>query len=127
MVDGETIERILEQHRGDLQTAGKALIHAANRGGGEDNITAVLFELADGAPAPPPAAEPDETTREHGAPPEDEDTLHPEDGVRLPPAADTMIIPAQALQPVPAERGARSPQRRQPPRQELAGGSSRSS
>ena len=102
MVAGETIERILEQHRGDLQTAGKALIHAANRGGGEDNITAVLFELADGAPAVlPPAADPDGPTREQVLAPEDEDTLHPEDGVRLPPAADTMIVPAQALQPVP--------------------------
>jgi PPM family protein phosphatase len=102
MVAGETIERILEQHRGDLQTAGKALIHAANRGGGEDNITAVLFELADGAPAVlPPAAEPDEQTREQVVAPEDEDTLHPEDGVRLPATADTMIVPAHELQPVP--------------------------
>jgi len=96
MVGGETIERLLEQHRGDLQTAGKALIHAANRGGGEDNITAVLFELADGAPAP--QTEPDERTREQVLAPEDEDTLHPEDGVELPPNADTMVFPAHELQ-----------------------------
>ena len=102
MVAGETIERILEQHRSDLQTAGKALIHAANRGGGEDNITAVLFELADGVPAVlPPPAEPDEKTREQAVAPDDEDTLHPEDGVQLPPTADTMIVPAQALHPEP--------------------------
>jgi protein phosphatase len=95
MVSGATIEKLLDQHRGDLQTAGKALIHAANRGGGEDNITAVLFELADGDA--PPAPEPDQPTREHVTTLEDEDTLHPEDHVELPPTADTMVVPAAEL------------------------------
>jgi protein phosphatase len=95
MVPAPTIERLLDQHRGDLQTAGKALIHAANRGGGEDNITAVLFELADGeAPA---TSGPDEPTREHLLASEDEDTLHPEDRVELPPTADTMVVSAADL------------------------------
>ena len=40
-----------------------ALIHAANRGGGEDNITAVLFEIVEGDAERPPS-EPDERTRE---------------------------------------------------------------
>jgi protein phosphatase len=95
MVPAATIEQLLDQHRGDLQTAGKALIHAANRGGGEDNITAVLFELGDGEAAPSP--EPDQPTREHVMALEDEDTLHPEDRVELPAAADTMIVPAADL------------------------------
>jgi protein phosphatase len=114
MVPSATIEKLLDQHRSDLQTAGKALIHAANRGGGEDNITAVLFELADGDP--PPAAEPDEKTRERAVALEDEDTLHPEDRVELPPTADTMIVAAADLhaalgpsEPAPPQAGT-SPQ-----------------
>jgi PPM family protein phosphatase len=114
MVAAETIEKLLDQHRGDLQTAGKALIHAANRGGGEDNITAVLFELAEGEAAQAP--EPDEKTREHILALEDEDTLHPEDHVELPPLADTMVVPAAELhaaldpsEPAPPQAGT-SPQ-----------------
>ena len=45
MVDDETILDAVEQNRSDLQNAAKALINAANRGGGEDNITVVFFEL----------------------------------------------------------------------------------
>ena len=45
MVDDETILRTLERDRGDLQKAAKALVDAANKGGGEDNITIVLFEI----------------------------------------------------------------------------------
>ena len=63
MVAGEAIEEVLLANRGDLDDAAKALVRAANRGGGDDNITAVLFEIvADDAPAPP---EPDEETREY--------------------------------------------------------------
>jgi protein phosphatase len=110
MVPAAAIEQLLHQHRGDLQTAGKALIHAANRGGGEDNITTVLFELAEGdAPAP---AEPDEKTRERVVALEDEDTLHPEDRVELPATADTMVVSAAELhaaldpvEPAPPQAG----------------------
>ena len=60
MVDDSTILALVEEHRGDLQALVKALIKAANRGGGEDNITVVAFDIADGdaveqttvAPAP---------------------------------------------------------------------------
>jgi protein phosphatase len=96
MVAAEAIERMLEGNRADLRTAGKALIHAANRGGGEDNITAVLFELADGEAA----LEPDERTREVQPSPDEEDTLHPEDGIAPPPArgaGDTMVVPAHEI------------------------------
>ena len=82
-VDGAEIEQLVSQHRGDLETAAKTLIQAANRGGGDDNITAVLFAVGSGG-------EPDERTREYAtapdAPvqPDEEDTLHPGDGVAIP-------------------------------------------
>ena len=46
MVDNGEILTLLEQNRGDLKLATKALLAAANRTGGEDNITAVTFEIA---------------------------------------------------------------------------------
>jgi hypothetical protein len=45
MVDDETILREVERNRGDLARAAKALVRAANKGGGEDNITVVFFEI----------------------------------------------------------------------------------
>jgi protein phosphatase len=102
-VDGATLEQILERNRGDLDAATRALIQAANRGGGDDNITAVVFRIDEGA-APAAAREPDEQTREYTSPIDEEDTLHPEDGVLPPPAADgvpsavdTMVIPAAEI------------------------------
>jgi PPM family protein phosphatase len=82
MVDDETLLGEIDRHRDDLQAAAKALVRAANRGGGEDNITVVFFELAgddqatERTVALPPAQE--------GAD-EDEDTLDEFDGV--PPVA----------------------------------------
>jgi protein phosphatase len=51
MVDDQTILDAVEQHRPNLQEAAKALVNAANRVGGEDNITVVFFEV-DGAEEP---------------------------------------------------------------------------
>jgi protein phosphatase len=48
MVDDETIRAELTRNRSDLKSAAKALVRAANNGGGEDNITVVFFEI-DGA------------------------------------------------------------------------------
>jgi serine/threonine protein phosphatase PrpC len=104
MVDSRDIEEILRKHRADLVGASKALIQAANRGGGEDNITAVLFAVEDGEPGDP-THEPGEHTREFTLHPDEEDTLHPEDGIAPPPpatsapsAVDTMVVPASDLQ-----------------------------
>ena len=78
MVGNDRILELVERHRGDLKTAAKALIAAANKGGGDDNITVVAFEIA-GAD--------DETLRIEGeqasaAPsPEDEETLTEANGV----------------------------------------------
>jgi serine/threonine protein phosphatase PrpC len=112
MVAGETIEEVLVGNRGDLDDAAKALVRAANRGGGDDNITAVLFEIvADDAPSPP---ELDEETREYATSPDDEDTLHPEDGVPaitdVPSAVDTMVVSAADVQSALAEQEPEVPQ-----------------
>jgi serine/threonine protein phosphatase PrpC len=113
-VDGDTIEELIVRNHRDLPAATKALIQAANRGGGDDNITAVLFRVAEGEPAAP-AREPDERTRERVSSPDDEDTLHPEDRVAPPPplereeqphvpaADDTMVVSAADIRSAVAE------------------------
>jgi serine/threonine protein phosphatase PrpC len=45
MVDDETILAEIARNRDDLKGAAKALVRAANKGGGEDNITVVFFEI----------------------------------------------------------------------------------
>jgi PPM family protein phosphatase len=100
MVDADTIAEILRRNRRSLDSATRALIKAANDRGGDDNITAILFAVADGDAA--------ETLRVPVAAgavdPDDEDTLHPEDNVRLPdevlaapPAEVTMVVSAAEL------------------------------
>ena len=92
MVEDEEILELVHRDRDDLQKAVKALVAAANRGGGEDNITAVAFRIS--AQAAPnledtvamPAltddeAEPDERTREY------------DEEVR----ADTMVVPPDQI------------------------------
>src|SRR5947207_5561061 len=59
MVDIGELEDILRRYRDDLSGASRALIQAANHGGGEDNITAVLFAVEEGEAAPTGAGEPD--------------------------------------------------------------------
>jgi protein phosphatase len=114
MISTPEILRAVEGSR-DLDDAARALVDAANAGGGEDNITVVLFQIAGAEtngdagetarmPVVEPAYEPDED--------EDEDTLSPLDAV---PAVDTAVIPAEAvreqLQAVESQPPA-APQRR---------------
>ncbi|HEX6664193.1 MAG TPA: Stp1/IreP family PP2C-type Ser/Thr phosphatase [Gaiellaceae bacterium] len=80
MVPNSSILDLVESNRGNLDGALRALVGAANRGGGEDNITVVAFEIADTVLAR------DGDTREQAVPPvephaEDEDTLTEADGV----------------------------------------------
>ncbi len=103
MVGAEEIEAIVGRCRHDLDAAAKALVQAANRGGGDDNITAVLFEVVDGE-APETYEQPDAATREtlvSAIDPDEEETLHPEDNVAPPPerprSVDTMVISADEL------------------------------
>jgi PPM family protein phosphatase len=91
MVDGEVIEAIMREYRANLDEAARHLVQAANRAGGDDNITAILFELTEA----PPRGEPDERTREYSTQPDEEDTLHPEDGVAAISTADVPEAPAE--------------------------------
>lgn len=89
MVDADTMARILERGRHDLVGAARTLIREANERGGDDNITIVLFEIAEGEPKD------DTTTAEtvvdawkDGS----EDTLHPETGGGGEAEGDTSIV-----------------------------------
>lgn len=108
MVDDEVILRTVEKHRNDLRTAAKALIRAANKGGGEDNITVVFFEIgedADGRPLEETARYP--ALADDAAQERDEDTLDELDRV---PAIDTMVVP-----PGQAEKFTRAAEDAAPP------------
>jgi PPM family protein phosphatase len=50
MVEDEDIRRTLSESRDDLEAAARDLVGRANRGGGEDNITVIFFELEEGEP-----------------------------------------------------------------------------
>jgi protein phosphatase len=96
MVADEAIQQIVEQHRDDLDSAAGALVRTANRGGGEDNITVVFFELADGdgqETLPAPASE-------RPPSPEDEDTLSGIERLEAEPAVDTMVVPPERVDEV---------------------------
>jgi serine/threonine protein phosphatase PrpC len=102
MVEDGAILEAAEKNRDDLQSAVKALIRAANKGGGEDNITVVLFEIGDGA------GEPLEETAQYpvlgadGDGEVDEDTIDEVDRV---PAVDTMVVPPGQVQLPQRDRG----------------------
>jgi protein phosphatase len=87
MVGDEEILELLERHHDDLDRAAKSLVAAANRAGGEDNITVVAFTIgADGGDTVkmPVAGSADDDTME--------DVLHPS------PAVDTMVVPADEVE-----------------------------
>jgi hypothetical protein len=97
MVDDERILETVEKNRGDLRRTAKALISAANKRGGEDNITVVFFEIAEdhGEPLEKTATYPQLEGDGHT----DDDTLDELDRV---PAVETMIVPpGQAPAPAP--------------------------
>jgi PPM family protein phosphatase len=79
MVVDDDILDVVERHRDDLDRVTKALVSAANRGGGEDNITVIAFAIADDA---------GDTARMPAL--VDEDTL---ENVAAPAAVDTMVVP----------------------------------
>ena len=106
MVEDDVILQTIEKNRKNLQTAAKALIRAANKGGGEDNITVVFFEIGEdvGEPLEETAQYPALTADGDGE--LDEDTLDEFDRV---PALDTMVVPPgeaeQVAQPKRRTRG----------------------
>jgi serine/threonine protein phosphatase PrpC len=99
MIDDETILGIVERHRKDLDQAARALIKAANKAGGEDNITVVFFEvLAEAVGNDDGMAALDDTQRMPMATedrdPDEEDTLDELDRV---PAVDTMVVSSDEI------------------------------
>jgi hypothetical protein len=106
MVADEDILELLEKYRDDLDRAAKALVAAANRAGGEDNITIVAFTIS---------ADLDDTVVQAPAAGADDDTL---DGVPSPePAVDTMVVPAEQVEEaflVPGSPEALAAVRREP-------------
>jgi PPM family protein phosphatase len=89
MVDDGTIIEAIERHRDDLDDAAKALVGAANRVGGEDNITVLLVEV--GA-----EAELADTQRAEAVD-VDEDTLS---GLEAVPAVDTAVVPPEEAEAI---------------------------
>lgn len=67
IVRDDEIAELLAKAGNDPDAAAEALVAAANRAGGIDNITVVLFEILEGDPLPPPQPEPepDDDTLEH--------------------------------------------------------------
>src|SRR5581483_6748630 len=89
MVRDEDILELVERHHEDLDRLTKSLVAAANRGGGEDNITVVAFAIAPGE---------DETVRMRLPGEPDEDTL---ESLPVPaPSVDTMVVPPDRVQDV---------------------------
>jgi protein phosphatase len=93
MVDDQEILGIVEESRGDLDGVAKELIGAANRSGGEDNITVVSFEMTDTSPEAPAETKTMPAVQAPPPPPEaDEDTLSGLEGV---PTVQTMVVPPE--------------------------------
>jgi PPM family protein phosphatase len=98
MVGEDEIFEVVDENRPDIDAALKALVRAANRSGGEDNITVVAFEIADTALVH------DGETKENVLPAtrlDDEDTLSEEDAV---PVVDTAVISGEEIQAEVAAR-----------------------
>jgi PPM family protein phosphatase len=102
MVDDASILALVEQNRSSLDKAAKALVDAANKGGGEDNITIVLFEIGDSV-----SDAIDETATlpaiREPEPAVDEDTLTEAD--RVPTIDDTTLMTRDELEAMAGRDG----------------------
>jgi PPM family protein phosphatase len=94
MVGDQAIERMVEEHRSDLDAAARVLVRTANRGGGEDNITVVCFEIVEDAAAAEVGGDTERLPTPDGDRPaaDEEDTLS---GLERVPAVDTMVVPPE--------------------------------
>jgi protein phosphatase len=94
MVGEREILQLVEVNRQDIDTALKSLVKAANRSGGEDNITVVAFEIAETE-----VLTHDGETRENVLLPppvrDEEDTLTEADAV---PAVNTAVVSTADIQ-----------------------------
>ncbi len=100
MVGEQRIVEIFAAHAGDLDSAARALVNDANRGGGEDNITVVCFEMGGSAAV-------EETQPIELDPPTAEQVLDEDDtlsGLDGTPAIEVVEPPAAADQDAVASR-----------------------
>jgi serine/threonine protein phosphatase PrpC len=122
MVEDKEIENTLYRNRSDLDSAVKALIKQALKGGGEDNITVVCFEI--GEPLESPPASDLERTREHVLASDDADTLDELDGVPTlaehTGVGDTVMVSADELRAAVAAEAAPAPEPEPEPEPEPA-------
>jgi protein phosphatase len=127
MVPSRELQALLADRVDDLDELARVLVDAANAGGGEDNITVVLFQMTAGSPGGSdvtvespaltlPEPEPD-------AKADDEDTLS---GLEAVPAVDTAVISPeeveeqlQQLEPEPEPERPAPPEARERPRRRL--------
>jgi serine/threonine protein phosphatase PrpC len=103
MVPDETILALVERNRNDLDRAARELVKAANRGGGDDNITVVAFELTDHTD-PGETARMAAATADGGVPPDEEDTL---DGLPAVQATEDLAVAGDGPEQAPRRRGRR--------------------
>ena len=94
MVGEREIQELVEGNRDDIDAALKALVKAANRSGGEDNITVVAFEI-DAVQTLTHDGETRENVLPERSPLDDEDTLTEADAV---PVVDTAVISTDEIQ-----------------------------
>ena len=93
MVEDEEILELVLANRDDLDKAVKALVAAANRVGGEDNITAVAFRISsEAAPSLEDTVEMPALTGEEDEPDERTSEYPERDG-----HGDTMVVPPSEL------------------------------
>jgi protein phosphatase len=108
MISGDEILGLVEGSD-DLDAAARALVNAANAGGGEDNITVVLFRIGDGGSGGDTQRMPAAVAVEPEPQQDDEDTLSPLDRV---PAVDTAVIPVEEVHAELAREESRRARRR---------------
>jgi serine/threonine protein phosphatase PrpC len=94
MVPPRELQTLLVGRAGDLDAVARTLVDAANEGGGEDNITVVLFQIA-GGPEPAETVERPVVRAPEPEAADDEDTLSGLDPV---PAVDTAVISPAAVE-----------------------------
>jgi serine/threonine protein phosphatase PrpC len=92
MVSDREILEVVDRHHDDLDRVARSLVAAANRGGGEDNVTVVAFSLT--------AERADDTARMPAVGFE-EDTLDGEPA----PKVDTMVVPPGLVEEAFVEPG----------------------
>jgi PPM family protein phosphatase len=93
MVPDDSIQSLLAEREGELETVARRLVEAANSGGGEDNITVVVFEIVEsGSNVDDTVAMPAAETKVAS---DDEDTLSGLDAV---PAVHTAVVSTAALE-----------------------------